>query len=148
MSLTGALSSAISALSAQSQALAMVSDNIANSDTAGYKTTSALFEQMVTASSSARSYTSGGVAVLSRANITQQGLLAPSTNPADVAIQGAGFFVVDSAATGGTTFFTRNGSFTPDNQGGGHRGFKKHRPNVALPALRPSEPVAGHAGPR
>ena len=95
----------------------MVSDNIANSDTAGYKTTSALFEQMVTASNSARSYTSGGVAVLSRANITQQGLLAPSSNPADVAIQGAGFFVVDSAATGGTTFFTRNGSFTPDNQG-------------------------------
>ncbi len=117
MSSTGALSSAISALSAQSQALAMVSDNIANSDTAGYKTTSALFEQMVTASNSARSYTSGGVAVLSRANITQQGLLAPSSNPADVAIQGAGFFVVDSAATGGTTFFTRNGSFTPDNQG-------------------------------
>jgi flagellar hook protein FlgE len=117
MSLTGALSSAISALSAQSQALAMVSDNIANSDTAGYKTTSALFEQMVTASNSARSYTSGGVAVLSRANITQQGLLAPSTNPADVAIQGGGFFVVDNAASGGTTFFTRNGSFTPDNQG-------------------------------
>jgi flagellar hook protein FlgE len=117
MSLTGALSSAISALAAQSQALAMVSDNIANSDTAGYKTTSALFEQMVTASSSGRSYTSGGVAVLARANITQQGLLAPSSNAADVAIQGAGFFVVDSAATGGTTFFTRNGSFTPDNQG-------------------------------
>ena len=31
MSLTGALSSAISALNAQSQALAMISDNIANS---------------------------------------------------------------------------------------------------------------------
>jgi len=40
MSLTGALSSAISALNAQSQALSMISDNIANADTTGYKTTS------------------------------------------------------------------------------------------------------------
>jgi flagellar hook protein FlgE len=117
MSLTGALSSAISALSAQSQALAMVSDNIANADTTGYKTTSALFEDMVTASSSARSYSSGGVSALGRANITQQGLLAATSNPTDVAIQGAGFFVVSSAVTGGTTSFTRNGAFTPDKNG-------------------------------
>jgi flagellar hook protein FlgE len=115
MSLTGALSSAISALAAQSQALAMVGDNIANADTTGYKTTSALFEQMVTASSTARSYQSGGVSVMSRANITQQGLLAPRSNPYDVAIQGAGFFVVKDAA--GNTFYTRNGAFTPDNNG-------------------------------
>ena len=115
MSLTGALSSAISALAAQSQALAMVSDNISNSGTAGYKTTSALFEQMVTASNTGRSYTSGGVSVLSRANITQQGLLASSSNATDVAIQGAGFFVVKDS--NGTTFFTRNGAFTPDNNG-------------------------------
>ena len=117
MSLTGALSSAISALSAQSQALAMVSDNIANSDTAGYKTTSALFEQMVTASSSGRSYTSGGVAVLARANITQQGLLAATSNATDVAIQGSGFFVVTSATSGGTVSYTRNGAFSTDNAG-------------------------------
>jgi flagellar hook protein FlgE len=117
MSLTGALSSAVSALAAQSQSLAMVSDNIANADTAGYKTTSALFEQMVTGGGSARSYSSGGVSVLSRANITQQGLLAPTSNSTDVAIQGAGFFVVSSAATNGSTFFTRNGAFTPDTEG-------------------------------
>jgi flagellar hook protein FlgE len=117
MSLTGALSSAISALAAQSQALAMVGDNIANADTTGYKTTSPLFEQMVTASNTATSYSSGGVSVLSRANITQQGLLAASSTPTDVAIQGAGFFVVSNAAASGTTFFTRNGAFTPDKNG-------------------------------
>ena len=80
MSLTGALSSAISALNAQSQSLAMVSDNIANADTTGYKTTSAMFEQLVTASSSSKAYSSGGVSVSGRANITQQGLLAATTN--------------------------------------------------------------------
>jgi len=117
MSLTGALSSAISALSAQSQALAMVGDNIANADTTGYKTTSPLFEDLVTASGSAKSYSSGGVSVLSRADITQQGLLAATSNATDVAILGAGFFVVSSAATGGTTSFTRNGAFSPDKNG-------------------------------
>jgi flagellar hook protein FlgE len=117
MSLTGALSSAVSALAAQSQSLAMVSDNIANANTTGYKTTSALFENMVTASSSARSYSSGGVSVLGRANITQQGLLAATSNATDVAIQGAGFFVVTSALNGGTTYYTRNGAFTPDKDG-------------------------------
>ena len=117
MSLTGALSSAISALNAQSQSLAMISDNISNADTTGYKTTSAMFNDLVTASSSATSYTSGGVNVSGRANITQQGLLAATTNATDVAIQGSGFFVTTNATTGGTTSYTRNGAFTTDNSG-------------------------------
>ncbi|WP_166305339.1 flagellar hook protein FlgE [Bradyrhizobium sp. 2S1] len=115
MSLTGALSSAISALNAQSQSLAMISDNISNADTTGYKTTSAMFEDLVTASNSATSYTSGGVTVSGRANITQQGLLAATTNATDVAIQGSGFFVTTNATSGGTTSYTRNGAFTTDN---------------------------------
>jgi flagellar hook protein FlgE len=117
MSLTGALSSAISALSAQSQALSMISDNIANADTTGYKTTSSMFEDLVTAASNSTSYASGGVTVSGRANITQQGLLAATTNPTDVAIQGSGFFAVSDATTGGSTYYTRNGAFTTDNAG-------------------------------
>src|SRR5689334_1604149 len=117
MSLTGALSSAISALSAQSQSLSMISDNIANSDTTGYKTTSAMFDALVTASSNTTSYASGGVTVSGRSNITQQGLLAATSNATDVAIQGSGFFVVTSAATGGITSYTRNGAFTINNAG-------------------------------
>ncbi|MGY3534073.1 flagellar hook protein FlgE [Bradyrhizobium sp. USDA 4452] len=117
MSLTGALSSAISALNSQSQSLAMISDNISNADTTGYKTTSAMFEDLVTASSSATSYTSGGVNVSGRANISQQGLLAATTNATDVAIQGSGFFVTTNATAGGTTSYTRNGAFTTDNAG-------------------------------
>ncbi|GGI19423.1 flagellar hook protein FlgE [Bradyrhizobium guangdongense] len=117
MSLTGALSSAISALSAQSQSLSMISDNIANSSTTGYKTTSAMFDDLVTASSNATSYASGGVMVSGRANITQQGLLASTSNATDVAIQGSGFFVVTSATSGGTTSYTRNGAFSTDNAG-------------------------------
>lgn len=117
MSLSGALSSAISALSAQSSALSMISDNISNSDTTGYKTTSAMFEDLVTASSTSSSYASGGVTVSGRANITQQGLLAATSNATDVAIQGSGFFVTTSAKTGGTTSYTRNGAFSTDSSG-------------------------------
>lgn len=117
MSLTGALSSAISALSAQSQSLSMISDNIANTSTTGYKTTSAMFDDLVTASSNASSYASGGVTVSGRANITQQGLLAATSNTTDVAIQGSGFFVVTSATSGGTVSYSRNGAFTTDNAG-------------------------------
>src|SRR5262249_40117870 len=117
MSLSGALNSAISALSAQSQALSMVSDNIANADTVGYKTTSASFEDLVTASSSSAAYSSGGVAVSGFANITQQGLLAATSTPTNVAIQGSGFFTVSDATSGGGTFYTRNGAFTTDNAG-------------------------------
>ncbi|KWV49945.1 flagellar biosynthesis protein FlgE [Bradyrhizobium macuxiense] len=116
MSLTGALSSAISALNSQSQSLAMISDNISNADTTGYKTTSAMFEDLVTASS-AQAYTSGGVTVSGRANVTQQGLLAATTNATDVAIQGSGFFAATDATTGGATYYTRNGAFTTDNAG-------------------------------
>lgn len=117
MSLTGALSSAISALSAQSQSLSMISDNIANTSTTGYKTTSAMFDDLVTASSNATSYASGGVTVSGRANITQQGLLAATSNATDIAIQGSGFFVVTSATSGGITSYTRNGAFSTDNAG-------------------------------
>jgi flagellar hook protein FlgE len=117
MSLTGALSSAISALSAQSQSLAMISDNIANSQTAGYKTNTAMFEDLVTGSSSASSYASGGVIANTRANITQQGLLTATTNPTDVGIQGNGFFPVTTSLTGGATMYTRDGAFTPDKNG-------------------------------
>lgn len=117
MSLSGALSSAISALNAQSQSLAMISDNIANSDTTGYKTTSAMFADMVTNSSNSQQYSSGGVTVSGRGNISQQGLLATTTNATDVAIQGNGFFAVTTALSGGTTLYTRNGAFTTDKDG-------------------------------
>jgi flagellar hook protein FlgE len=117
MSLTGALSSAISALNSQSQSLAMISDNIANSQTTGYKTNTAMFEDLVTGSSSVSSYSSGGVTSSARANITQQGLLTTTTNATDIAIQGNGFFPVTTALTGGSTLYTRDGAFTIDKSG-------------------------------
>jgi flagellar hook protein FlgE len=117
MSLSGALSSAISGLAAQSTALSMISDNISNSSTTGYKTTSASFDDLVTASSSATAYSSGGVTVSGFANITQQGLLSATTTATNVAIQGSGFFVTTDATSNGSTYYTRNGAFTTNSSG-------------------------------
>jgi flagellar hook protein FlgE len=117
MSLSGALSSAISALNAQGQSLAMISDNIANAQTTGYKTNSASFESLLSSTSSSAAYASGGVIASTMANMTQQGLLTTTTNPTDVGIQGNGFFPVTTALTGGSTLYTRNGDFTTDNSG-------------------------------
>lgn len=117
MSLSGALSSAISGLNAQSQALAVISDNIANSQTTAYKTNTALFESLVTGSSNSSSYSSGGVISSARSNISTQGLLTTTTNSTDIAIEGSGFFPVTTSLTGGETLYTRNGTFSIDSSG-------------------------------
>jgi len=95
----------------------MISDNIANSQTVGYKTTSSLFDSLVTSSGSASSYSSGGVTVLSKSNISTQGLLTTTTSSTDIGISGNGFFPVSTALSGGSTLYTRAGSFTIDNSG-------------------------------
>lgn len=116
MSLSGALNSAVSALSAQSTALAMISDNIANASTYGYKTVSASFESLLTGTSSS-TYSSGGVAVSTVQNISMQGLLTSSTTATNMAIDGSGFFVVTTGADSANTSYTRNGAFTVNESG-------------------------------
>lgn len=116
MSLSGALNSSVSALKAQSTAIATVSDNLANSSTYGYKTTVASFESLVTGASTT-SYSSGGVISNTRSNISAQGQLTRTTNDTDVAIQGNGFFVVSSENDPSRLYYTRDGEFSLDESG-------------------------------
>jgi flagellar hook protein FlgE len=116
MSLTGALYSAVSAMNSQSQAISIVSDNIANASTTGYKTVTANFESLLTDSGSSSSYSAGGVGVSTRYNISTQGLLAASSSDTAIAVQGNGFFVVSDAS--GSTYYTRNGDFAIDDDDG------------------------------
>jgi flagellar hook protein FlgE len=117
MSLTGALNSAVSALKAQSTAIAMISDNLANSSTYGYKTTSPSFASLVTGATTSNSYSSGGVIAGVRSNIADQGQVTSSTTTTNMAISGNGFFPVSNSLTGGNTCYTRNGQFAPDDLG-------------------------------
>jgi len=121
MSIYGAMFSGVSGISSQSQAMGMIADNISNVNTIGYKTTSASFTTLVTASRSATTFSPGGVTSTPRALIDQQGLLQSSASATDLAISGDGFFVVNTAATPSTTtgtyMYTRAGSFTTDANG-------------------------------
>jgi len=116
MSLLGAIDSAVTALNAQSQVLSMVSDNLANSSTYGYKTTYGSFDSMLVDPTDT-SYNSGGVTVATRTNVTAQGILAASDTSSNMAINGDGFFVVSDGTTGSDLEYTRDGQFTVDKNG-------------------------------
>ncbi|WP_417317161.1 flagellar hook-basal body complex protein [Emcibacter sp.] len=121
MSLYASLYSGVSGLTAYSSAMGMISDNIVNVNTVGYKETRASFTTLVTESRSTTSYSPGGVQSLPRSLISRQGLLQSSASATDLSIDGAGFFVVGNSPTviqeEGPIAFTRAGSFAPDEAG-------------------------------
>lgn len=117
MSLYAALYSGTSGLAANSSALGIISDNITNVNTVGYKAANAEFMTLVTESSTYGTYSPGGVQARARSLIGAQGLLQTSTSATDLAIDGNGFFVVRPEMGSNEVFFTRAGSFRPDDRG-------------------------------
>jgi len=121
MSLYGALFSGVTALNAQSQSIGAISDNIANVNTVGYKGTDTRFSTLVTVPTTATRYTPGGLEARPRPLIDRQGVLQASASATDVAITGAGMFVVNTSSdpinSPGTYLYTRAGSFTTDSSG-------------------------------
>ena len=118
MSLFGSLFSGVSGLNAQSRAMGMISDNIANVGTTAYKGASAQFSNLIARKVGVTAHTPGGVRVHTVYNVGSPGLIQPSASATDLAIAGAGFFVVNSLVDGaGDQAFTRAGSFQPDAEG-------------------------------
>ncbi len=120
MSIYGAMFAGVSGLAAQSNALGMISDNIANVNTVGYKGTSARFSTLVTQAATQTTHTPGGVMSSPYSFIDRQGLLQGSASGTDLAVAGQGFFVVNESANPGFSddfYFTRAGSFNPDQNG-------------------------------
>lgn len=114
MSLYGMMRTSVSGMNAQANRLSTVADNIANSSTTGYKRARTDFSTMVIPSTSG-SYTSGSVNTSIRYAISQQGSLQSTTSATDLAVNGNGMFVVQSAS--GTPYLTRAGAFVPDAEG-------------------------------
>jgi len=107
----------VAGLNAQSNKLGIISDNISNVNTVGYKSGSAAFETLVT-SASTTAYSPGGVLGSNNQLITTQGLLQTTSSPTDIAISGNGFFVVNETSDQtGQVLYTRAGSFTQDASG-------------------------------
>jgi flagellar hook protein FlgE len=124
MSLFGAMNTAISGLNAQAAAFTNISDNVANSQTVGYKGVGTSFQDYLT-TSNATTNSSGSVVAKPEYQNNIQGTVAQSNNPLALAISGQGFFPI-SMPTGGTAgsatfsplpYYTRAGDFQLDKSG-------------------------------
>lgn len=115
-------------LDAQQTHLDVISNNLANVSTNGYKRARAVFEDLLyqnirqpgAASSQQTQIPTGlqlGVGARTVATVKNftQGTLQQTANPLDVAINGAGFFPIQMPD--GSVAYTRDGSFQLDNQG-------------------------------
>ncbi|MBB3951431.1 flagellar hook protein FlgE [Aureimonas jatrophae] len=119
MSIGSLMRTSVSGMNAQATRLSAVSDNIANSNTNGYKQATTEFSTQILAHSGGQ-YNSGAVDANVRTLVSQQGGItytANSTNSkkVDLAIQGNGFLVVGDGAGG--SFLTRAGAFTQQADG-------------------------------
>lgn len=115
-------------MEAQQMQLDVISNNLANVSTNGFKRANAVFEDLmyqnlrqVGSNSSEQSQLPTGlqlglgVRTVATSRSFAQGNLQQSSNKLDVAIQGNGFFQV--TMPDGTTNYTRDGSFQVDSQG-------------------------------
>jgi flagellar basal-body rod protein FlgG len=115
-------------LDTQQTQLDVVSNNLANVSTTGFKKGRAIFEDLLyqtirqpgAQSSAQTQLPSGfqlgvGARTVATERIHQQGNLQQTQNPLDVAINGRGFFPIQ--LPDGSTAYTRDGSFQVDSQG-------------------------------
>lgn len=111
---------ALSALSADTTAIDVVGNNLANLNTPGYKASVVSFSDLVTESLGAGlGETQVGFGVASPITIRQfsQGAIESSSGALDVAIQGDGFLVVSDPTNNGGTLYTRGGNLEVNKAG-------------------------------
>ncbi|GAC1348610.1 MAG: flagellar hook protein FlgE [Acetobacteraceae bacterium] len=118
------MTTAISGLSAQSAAFGNIGDNLANSQTVGYKRIDTQFEDYLTTSTASVNQSGSVVARPDYVN-TVQGTIAQTSNPLDMAIAGQGFLSVSQQVGDNNgkpvfkaqTEYTREGDFSLNKDG-------------------------------
>ena len=109
----------LSGLNTSSKALDVISNNIANASTVGFKGGQAQFADVYAASLGIGGASQVGIgAALS--NVQQQfsqGNISNSNNPLDIAINGSGFFRLQKNVNDQTISYTRNGQYHLDAEG-------------------------------
>lgn len=111
-------STSLSGLKAAQSELDVVSNNLANSETAGFKRSTVNFADVVVSSAYAAKSNSSGIGV-DVASIDQDFSIGPinqTGNALDLAVGGDGFFTTVSP-TSGQTLYTRDGHFAADFNG-------------------------------
>ncbi|MEL7967129.1 flagellar hook protein FlgE [Vreelandella neptunia] len=105
-------SQALSGLNAQSENLKILGNNIANSQTVGFKSSGAIFADVFAGASSQVGL---GVKISDVRQDFTAGDLETSGRTLDLAVAGGGFYRVELPS--GEAAYTRNGQFSQDNQG-------------------------------
>jgi len=149
--MTTAISIGTTGLTASSKQMDVIGNNLANSNTLGYKAGSAFFESMLNQSIAAGGsmQVGSGVSVASIGTQFQQGSFETTGNATDLAIDGEGFFIVTDPEGG--TYYTRAGNFhiskegyLVDSNGYKVQGYGKNNDNLQSISLKnvQSEPSA------
>ena len=119
MSVHSAMSISVSGLNAYATALEVVSDNIANTGTTGYKAETTSFADMVagyySTGTSATEREGSGASVIDVSKDFSSGSINTTGTWSDMALVGNGFFNVKDSS--GATSYTRDGSFSMDSSG-------------------------------
>ena len=112
-----AFSTALSALNADTVAIGVVGNNLANLNSDGFKASGLSFNDLVTQSLGGSGDTQVGFGVATPLTMLQftQGSIQSTGSPLDAAIQGNGFFIVQTPT--GATEYTRGGSFKTNAAG-------------------------------
>ena len=119
MSLISSLFAGVTGLTANSQAMEIIGDNISNVNTIGFKSSKAVFSDIfstILTNGSTTSQLGRGSQLQGTIKQFTQGSFESSSNALDLAIDGSGFFVVSPTNTTGT-FFTRAGQFRLNQNG-------------------------------
>lgn len=111
MSVLSAFSSSVMAMMSQAHALNTIGNNIANMTTGGFKRSETNFSTLISKTRFQQS-DQGGIKPKDFNRIDRQGILVNGTSDLDVAINGAGFFILNTTLDGsGETLYTRDGTF-------------------------------------
>lgn len=128
----------LSGMRAQSSAIEVTSDNVANASTVGFKSGNYQFVDQFF-----RALQTGGAGGVSGAGIERrqaQGALKPTTSPLDLALQGDGMFRLTSTpgSDAESTLYSRNGQFAVDKQG-----YLVNANGLYLTGYQPNESLTG-----
>lgn len=120
MGISSALNAGVMGLNVNASKLSTISDNIANSETKGYKRANVEFSSLVL-TERATSYDAGGVRATTIREVDNRGALQSTRNTTDLAIGGSGFFPVADALriddADRPLKLVTTGSFRPDEDG-------------------------------
>lgn len=122
MGISSSLNAGVAGLAVNAVKLATISDNIANSQTVGYKRADAQFADLVLQQQSG-AYSAGGVRAYTFRDAGAQGALITTANSTDISISGRGLLPVTDAAGAAAAaadrelLLTSTGSFFTDEFG-------------------------------